>query len=104
MMETSTLCRQDKGPRQGAHPLTDGFVHFQLLKFCQNIHTQYISVKINIPDSGNFLTTQYQHFDRKMANDVLQKVTRDSFRNWPKQDIDLTTTMIQILMTWVAMG
>jgi len=33
----------------GKHePLTDGFAHFQQLKFCQNTRTQYMSANVNI--------------------------------------------------------
>jgi hypothetical protein len=70
--------------------LTDGFVHIQLLKFCENTRTQYITATINIPDS------EHQHVDRKIAYEILQKGTRGSFRNWPRQDIDLATTMLQM--------
>ncbi len=38
----------------GKHdPLTDGFVHFQQLKFWQNTSTQYIIIDINIPFSDH---------------------------------------------------
>jgi hypothetical protein len=68
--------------------LTDGFVHAQLLKFCQNTRTQFISANINIPDSDNVITAQHKHVDRKIAYEILQKGTRGSFRKWPQQDID----------------
>ena len=55
--------------------LTDGFVHAQLLKFCQNTRTQFISANINIPDSDNVITTQHKHVDRKIAYEILQKGT-----------------------------
>jgi hypothetical protein len=62
--------------------LTDGFVHAQLLKLCQNTRTQFISANINIPDSDNVITAQHKHVDRKIAYEILQKGTRGSFRNW----------------------
>jgi hypothetical protein len=46
--------------------LTDGCVHAQLLKFCQNTRAQFISANINIPDSDNVITAQHQHVDRKI--------------------------------------
>ena len=30
-------------------PLDDGLVHFQLLKYCMNTRTQYISANVTIP-------------------------------------------------------
>ncbi len=36
--------------------LINGFALAQLLKFCQNTRTQYISANINIPDSDNLIT------------------------------------------------
>jgi hypothetical protein len=76
--------------------LTDGFLHAQLLKFCQNTRTQFISANINIPDSDSVITAQHKHVDRKIAYEILQKGTRGSFRKWPQQDIDLAITMIQM--------
>jgi hypothetical protein len=76
--------------------LTDGFVHAQLLKFCRNTRTQFISANINIPDSDSVITVQHKHVDRKIAYEILQKGTRGSFRKWPQQDIDLAITMLQM--------
>jgi hypothetical protein len=66
------------------------------LKFCQNTRTQFISAKINIPDSDNVITAQHKHVDRKIAYEILQKGTRGSFRKWPQQDIYLAITMLQM--------
>jgi hypothetical protein len=76
--------------------LTDGFVHAQLLKFCQNTRTQFISANINIPDSDSVITTQHKHVDRKIAYEILQRGTWGSFRKCPQQDIDLAITMLQM--------
>ncbi len=35
-------------------PLSDGFVHFQLVKFCINARTQYMSANIMLPPEGHF--------------------------------------------------
>ena len=51
---------------------------------------------MNIPDSNNVLTVQHEHVDRKIVNEIFQKDTQGSFRNWSQQDIDLVTTMFQI--------
>jgi hypothetical protein len=60
--------------------LTDSFVHAQLLKFCQNTRTQFISTNINIPDSNNVIMTQHKHVDRKITYEILEKGTWGSFR------------------------
>jgi hypothetical protein len=67
-----------------------------LLKFCQNTRTQFISAKINIPDSDNGITTQHKHVDRKMTYEIFQKGIRGSFRKWSQQDIDLGITILQM--------
>ena len=41
----------------GKHePLDDGLVHFQLLKYCMNTYTQYISANVTIPSPEHFLS------------------------------------------------
>jgi hypothetical protein len=57
--------------------LTDGFDHFQELKFCPNTLTQYINTDTNIPSSDHFLSVQYQHIDRTLVNTILQKTYFD---------------------------
>ncbi len=89
MFTTDTCSRQRVGPKLsqnhgdiGKHAcLTDGLVRTQLLKFCQNTRTQFISANINIPDSDNVIA-QHKHVDWKIAYEILQKGTRGSFRNW----------------------
>jgi hypothetical protein len=46
---------------------SDGLVNTQLLKYCQNTHTQFISANINIPDSDVVITAQHKHVDRKIT-------------------------------------
>ena len=40
-------------------PLTDGFVHFQLIKFCVNTRTQYMSANITLPPQEYFFSAQH---------------------------------------------
>ena len=82
----------DIGKRE---PLTDGFVHFQQLKFCVNMRTQYTSTNINIPSQDHFLSL-YQHVDRTIANAILHKGSPGLYRQWNPHDIDLATTMLQM--------
>jgi hypothetical protein len=61
-------------------PLTDGFVHFQLIKFCVNTRTQYMSTNITLPPQEHFLSVQHVHVDTTITDVILRKGTRDSFR------------------------
>ena len=75
---------------------TDGFVHNQLLKFCMNTCTPYMSANITLPPQEHFLSAQHRHVDTAIANAILQKGTRDSFRQWDKSDYDLAVTRLQM--------
>ena len=55
-------------------PLDDGLVHFQLLKYCMNTYTQYISANVTIPSPEHFLSLQHKHVDRTLANVILREV------------------------------
>ena len=80
--------------------LDDGLVHFHLLKYCMNTCTQYISANVTLPSPEHFLSLQHQHVDRTLANVILRKGTRGLCQHWSPHDIDLTTTMIQMTLTW----
>ena len=75
--------------------LTDGFVHNQLMKFSMNTRTQYMSANITLPPQEHFLSAQHRHVDTVIANAILQKGTRGSFRQWDTSDYDLDVTMLQ---------
>ena len=77
-------------------PLTDGFAHFQLLKFCVNTCTQYMSANITLPPQEHFLSAQHIHVDTAIADAILRKGTRGSFRQWDKNDYDLAVTRLQM--------
>jgi hypothetical protein len=78
------------------NPSTDGFVHFQLIKFCVNTRTQYMSVNINLPPQEHFVSAQHVHVDTVIADTILRKGTRGSFRQWDKNDYDLSVTRLQM--------
>ena len=77
-------------------PLNDGFVHFQLIKFCVNTLTQYMSENITLPPQEHFLSAQHVHVDTAIADAILRKGTRGSFRQWDKNDYDLAVTRLQM--------
>ena len=77
-------------------PLTDGFVDFHLTKFCVNTRTQYMSANITLPLQEHFLSAQHVHVDTAIADAILRKGTRGSFRQWDKNDYDLAVTRLQM--------
>ena len=77
-------------------PLTDGFAHFQLIIFFVNTCTQYMSANITLPPQEYFLSAQHIHVDTVIADTILRKGTRGSFRQWDKNDYDLAVTRLQM--------
>ncbi len=77
-------------------PLTDGFVHFQFIEFCVNTRTQYMSANITLPPQEHFLSVYHVHVDTVIVDAILRKGTRVSFRQWDKNDYDLTVTRLQM--------
>ena len=63
-------------------PLTYGFVHFHLMKFCMNTRTQYMSSNITLPPQEYCLSTHHVHVDTVITDAILRKGTRGSFRKW----------------------
>ena len=53
--------------------IQDGFIHYQLLRFCQATRLQYLNGQI---DLANQNILQQQHVDHKIANALLKKGTR----------------------------
>ena len=56
--------------------IQDGFIHYQLLRFCQATRLQYINGQIT-------LTNQNDH---KIANALLKKGTLDIYKTWNQHD------------------
>ncbi len=59
--------------------IQDGFIHFQLLRFCQTTRLQYINSHI-IPN--NRCVLQQQHVDCKIADALLKKGTKHHGDGW----------------------
>jgi hypothetical protein len=60
-------------------PIIDCFVFLQLIKFCMNTCTQYVSVNITLPPQEQFLSTDHRHApshsDTSIAYAILKKGT-----------------------------
>jgi hypothetical protein len=76
-------------------PLTDGFIHFQLIQKTMNTRTQYMSANITLSPQEQFLSEQHVHVDMAIANAILKKGTRGYFQLWGKNDHDLAVTILQ---------
>ena len=53
--------------------IQDGFIHYQLLRFCQDTRLQYIISHILL---GNLCVLQQQHVDCKIVDTLLKKRTQ----------------------------
>ena len=76
-------------------PLTDDFIHFQVIQKTRNTCTEYMSVNITLSPQEQFLSSQHVRVDMTIENDILKKCTRGSFHLWGKDDHDLVVTIIQ---------
>jgi hypothetical protein len=59
--------------------IQDGFIHYQLLRFCQATRLQYINSHIMLP---NRCVLQQQHVDCKIADALLKKGTKQHVDGW----------------------
>ena len=57
----------------------DGFIHYQLLRFCQATRLQYLNGQISIRNQNSL---QQQHVDRKIADALLKKGTKGAYTSW----------------------
>jgi len=63
--------------------IQDGFIHYQLLRFCQATRLQYLNCQI---DQANQNCLQQQHVNWKISNALLKKGTREAYKKWTQQD------------------
>jgi hypothetical protein len=63
--------------------IQDGFIHYQLIRFCQATWLQYINGHVQLVNQ-NLL--QQQHVDHKIASALLKKGTRDAYKTWHQQN------------------
>jgi hypothetical protein len=55
-----------------------------------------MSANITLPPQEHFLSVQHVHVDTAIADAILTKGTRGSFRQWDKKDYDLAVTRLQM--------
>ena len=67
--------------------IQDGFIHYQLLLFCQetasNSSMPWYNGHIELANQN---VPQQQHVDYKIANTLLKKGIRDTYKAWNQQD------------------
>jgi hypothetical protein len=66
-------CRDIIDDVEKLDPIQDGFIHFQLLRFCQATRLQYINSNIML---SNRCVLQQQHVDCKIADMLLKNGTK----------------------------
>ena len=59
--------------------IQDGFIHYQLLRFCQTTRLQYLNSHILL---GNRCVLQQQHVDCKIDDTILKKRTKYHTDGW----------------------
>jgi hypothetical protein len=72
-------CRDIIDDVEKLDPIQDGFIHFQLIRFCQATHLQYINSHIML---GNRCVLQQHHVDYKIADTLLKKGTKQHADGW----------------------
>jgi hypothetical protein len=62
--------------------IQDGFMHYQLIRFCQATQLHYINGHVQLANQN----VLQQHVDHKITNAFLKKGTRDAYKAWNQQD------------------
>jgi hypothetical protein len=63
--------------------IQDGFIHYQLIRFCQATRLQYMNGHVQL---ANQHVLQQQHVDNKITLALLKKGTLDAYKTWHQQD------------------
>jgi hypothetical protein len=78
------------------YAIQDGFIHFQLLRFCQATRLQYINSHIML---NNRCVLQQQHVDCKIADALLKKGTKQHADGWDVSSKDWTHMVLHLSHT-----
>jgi hypothetical protein len=60
----------------------DGFMHYQLIRFCQATRLQYLNGYVQLVNQN---ALQQQHVDHKITNALLKNCTRDTYNSFNHQ-------------------
>jgi hypothetical protein len=72
-------CRNIKNDVEKLDAIQDGFIHYQLVRFCQATRLQFINSHIML---NNRYVLQQQHIDCKIADALLKKGTKQHADGW----------------------
>jgi hypothetical protein len=75
-------CREIIDDVEKLDVIQDGFIHFQLLRFCQATRLQYLNSHIML---SNRCVLQQQHVDCKVTDALLKKGTKKHVDGWDAQ-------------------
>jgi hypothetical protein len=89
----SKTCRDIIDDVEKLDTIQDGFIHYQLLGFCQVTRLQYINSHIMLP---NHCVLQQQHVDCKIADSILKKGTKQHADGWDSFKKDWTHMYIHL--------
>ncbi len=78
-------CRDIIADVEKLDAVEDGFIHFQLLRFCQTTRLQYFNSHIIL---DNHCVLQQQHVDCKIADALLKKDTKEHATGWDTSNKD----------------
>jgi hypothetical protein len=73
--------------------IQDGFIHYHLLRFCQDTRLQYLNSHILL---GNRCVLQQQHVDCKIADALLKKSTKQHTDGWDTSTKDWTHMVLHL--------
>ena len=62
--------------------IQDGFIHYQLIRFCQATRLQYLNGHVHLANQN----VLQQHVDHHIASALLKKGTQDAYKTWNQQD------------------
>ncbi len=86
-------CRDIIDDAEKLDTIQDGFIHFQLIRFCQATLLQYINSHIMI---SNRCVLQQQYVDCKIADTLLKKDTKQHADGWDTSRKDWTHMVLHL--------
>ena len=81
--------------------IQDGFIHYQLLRFCQVTRLQYINSYVNLP---NRCVLQQDYVDCKIVDTLLKRGTKQDADGWDSSRKDWSHMCIHLPPPEVGFG
>ena len=90
------ICRTIIDDVEKLDGIQDGFIHYQILRFCQTTRLQYLNSYILL---GNRYIFQKDHVDCKIAEALLKKGTKEHADDWDASR--KTRTYMVVSVAWL---